>query len=91
MVGGLTPAVIQNLRKRYDTLFFLVTGYGAQGGVAKHAGYAFDRLGHGAIVAASRSILGAWSQPDAPEDYRQAALAAAEKMKRQLEAYVNVL
>ena len=91
VVGGLTPSVIQNLRKRYDTLFFLITGYGAQGGVAKHAGYAFDRLGHGAIVCASRSILGAWREPDAPEDYRQAALAAAEKMKRQLDTYVTVL
>ena len=90
VVGGLAPRVIQNLRRRYDTLFFLVPGYGAQGGVAKHASYAFDRFGHGAAVCASRSIIEAWKE--APDlDYRDAALAAAEKMKRQLETYVTVL
>lgn len=92
VVSGLAPRAIQNLRKRYDTLFFLVPGYGAQGGVAKHAGYAFDRFGHGAIVTASRSILGAWRlEENAGLDHRAAAVAAVEKMKRQLETYVTVL
>lgn len=89
VVGALAPRVIQELRRRYDTLFFLVPGYGTQGGVAKHVSYAFDRFGHGAIVAASRSILGAWRTDE--QDYQQAALTAAEKMKRQLESYVTVL
>ena len=90
VVGLSSPAAIQALRKRYDTLFFLVPGYGAQGGVAKHASYAFDRLGHGAAVCASRSIIGAWRE-QAGADYPEAALAAAEKMKKQLEGYVTVL
>ena len=94
VVGLSSPAAIQALRKRYDSLFFLVPGYGAQGGVAKHASYAFDRLGHGAAVCASRSIIGAWREAPADEgapDYLQAALAAVEKMKKQLENYVTVL
>ena len=90
VVGLSSPAAVQALRKRYDTLFFLVPGYGAQGGVAKHASYAFDRLGHGAAVCASRSIIGAWRE-QAGADYPEAALAAAEKMKKQLEGYVTVL
>ena len=90
VVGLSSPRAIQALRKRYDTLFFLVPGYGAQGGVAKHAAYAFDRLGHGAAVCASRSILGAWRE-QAGVDYPEAALAAVEKMKKQLETYVTVL
>ena len=90
VVGALAPRVIQELRRRYDTLFFLVPGYGAQGGVAKHVSYAFDRFGHGAVVSASRSILGAWREAEG-QDYQAAALAAAEKMKRQLETYVTVL
>ena len=90
VVGLSSPAAVQALRKRYDTLFFLVPGYGAQGGVAKHAAYAFDRLGHGAAVCASRSILGAWRE-QAGVDYPEAALAAVEKMKRQLETYITVL
>ena len=90
VVGCGSPTVIQNLRRRYDTLFFLVPGYGAQGGVAKHAAYAFDRFGHGAAVCASRSILGAWRE-QSELDYPEAAAAAVEKMKRQLETYVTVL
>ncbi len=90
VVGLSSPGAIQALRKRYDTLFFLVPGYGAQGGVAKHAAYAFDRMGHGAAVCASRSILGAWRE-QAGVDYPEAAAATVEKMKKQLEAYVTVL
>ena len=90
VVGLSSPGAIQALRKRYDTLFFLVPGYGAQGGVAKHAAYAFDRFGHGAVVCAARSILGAWRE-QAGVDYPEAAAAAVEKMKKQLEAYVTVL
>ena len=90
VVGLSSPTAIQALRRRYDTLFFLVPGYGAQGGVAKHAAYAFDRLGHGAAVCASRSILGAWRE-QAGVDYPEAAAAAVEKMKRQLETYITVL
>ena len=90
VVGLSSPTAIQALRRRYDTLFFLVPGYGAQGGVAKHASYAFDRLGHGAAVCASRSLIGAWrEQPEG--DWTEAAAAAVEKMKRQLETYVTVL
>ena len=90
VVSGLAPSAVRELRRRYDTLFFLVPGYGAQGGVAKHAGYAFDRLGHGAAVCASRSVIGAWQQEGAG-DYREAAQTAVEKMKKQLETYVTVL
>ena len=90
VVGGLAPRAIQELRRRYDKLFFLVPGYGAQGGVAKHASYAFDRFGHGAAVCASRSVIGAWQQ-DESGDFCAAAQAAVEKMKRQLETYVTVL
>ncbi len=90
VVGLSSPRAIQALRKRYDTLFFLVPGYGAQGGVAKHAAYAFDRLGHGAAVCVSRSVIGAWRE-QAGVDYAEAALAAVEKTKKQLETYITVL
>ena len=90
VVGLSSPRAIQALRKRCDTLFFLVPGYGAQGGVAKHAAYAFDRLGHGAAVCVSRSVLGAWRE-QAGVDYPEAALAAVEKTKKQLDTYITVL
>ena len=58
--------------------------------MAKHAAYAFDRLGHGAAVCVSRSVIGAWRE-QAGVDYPEAALAAVEKTKKQLETYITVL
>ena len=49
-VGATNPRVLQRLREKYDRLFFLVPGYGAQGGRAADAAAAFDKFGHGAIV-----------------------------------------
>jgi orotidine-5'-phosphate decarboxylase len=61
-------------------LFFLIPGYGAQGGAAEDAALLL-REGNGGVVNASRSILKAWSTAPAPEsaagvDQRFAAEAA---------------
>jgi orotidine-5'-phosphate decarboxylase len=47
------------LRTKYPDLFFLIPGYGAQGGAADDAAL-FLRGGNGGVVNASRSILRAW-------------------------------
>ena len=71
---------------------FTALGYGAQGGTAADVRYAFDELGRGAIVNASRSILCAWKKTGGDgHDYREAARAAAEKMRDELREYVTVL
>ena len=49
-----------DIRKNYPRLFFLVPGYGAQGGAAEDAALLL-RDGNGGVVNASRSILKAWS------------------------------
>jgi orotidine-5'-phosphate decarboxylase len=59
------------LRALYPSLFFLIPGYGAQGGAADDAALLL-RQGNGGVVNASRSIIKAWS----------AELAAAEKDSR---------
>jgi orotidine-5'-phosphate decarboxylase len=48
------------IRKQYSNLFFLIPGYGAQGGAADDAALLL-REGNGGVVNASRSILKAWS------------------------------
>jgi orotidine-5'-phosphate decarboxylase len=48
------------IRKTYSNLFFLIPGYGAQGGAADDAALLL-REGNGGVVNASRSILRAWS------------------------------
>lgn len=91
-VGATNRQVLQTLRRKYDRLFFLVPGYGAQGAGAKDAQYAFDRMGHGAAIMAGRSILYAFQKQDSDgRDYQQAAVAAAEKMKKQILSYITVM
>jgi orotidine-5'-phosphate decarboxylase len=68
------------IRGAYPSLFFLIPGYGAQGGAAKDAALLL-RDGNGGVVNASRSILKAWSKglPEsaaASVTQEQAALAA---------------
>ena len=95
-LGIVMPAtdqrVLTSMRKRYDRLFFLVAGYGAQGGSARHASCAFDEFGHGAIVSASRSILGAWQQDgNDGRGFALCAMEAAVKMKKDLGKFVTVI
>jgi orotidine-5'-phosphate decarboxylase len=68
------------IRAIYPNLFFLIPGYGAQGGAAEDAALLLSG-GNGGVVNASRSILKAWSASLPPEaaagvDQRFAAEAA---------------
>ena len=70
------------LRERYSKLFFLIPGYGAQGGAAEDAALLL-REGNGGVVNASRSILKAWTEKSANNDGKEtdnafAAEAAGE-------------
>lgn len=92
VVGATYPQTLRLLREKYDRLFFLVPGYGAQGGTAKNVQFAFDRFGHGAIIAASRSIICAWQKTDSDgTDYLDHAEAAALKMKSDIGKNVVIL
>ena len=61
LLGATYPEELRELRPPAHT-FFLVPGYGAQGGTAEDVQYAFDRKGRGAVVNASRSIMCAWQK-----------------------------
>jgi orotidine-5'-phosphate decarboxylase len=62
VVGATYPEQLAELRKKFPRLFFLVPGYGAQGGGGKSVSGAFDKNGMGAIVNASRSLMCAWQK-----------------------------
>lgn len=86
VVGATYPEQLTELRKALPHTFFLVPGYGAQGGTADDIAGAFDSNGLGAIVNSSRGIMCAWQKEEncKPEDFAQAARREAEKMKKLL-------
>ena len=92
VVGATHPSVPKELRRRLERTFFLVPGYGAQGGTAADVRYAFDELGRGAIVNASRSIMCAWQKTGKEGmDYQEAARDAAIRMRDELKRYITIL
>ncbi|WP_050698785.1 orotidine-5'-phosphate decarboxylase [Anaeromassilibacillus senegalensis] len=85
VVGATYPEQLKELRTALPHTFFLVPGYGAQGGGAKDVAPAFDVNGCGAIINASRSILCAWQKQNAPEaDFAKAAAAEAVRMRDEI-------
>ena len=59
VVGATYPGQMGSLRAEHKNMFFLVPGYGAQGGTAKDIVPAFDAKGLGGIVNNSRGIIAA--------------------------------
>ncbi|MDR0882985.1 MAG: orotidine-5'-phosphate decarboxylase [Oscillospiraceae bacterium] len=89
VVGATYPAQLRELRVRLPHTFFLVPGYGAQGGTAADIAGAFDQNGRGAIVNSSRAILTAWKKSDTPEDFAGAARAEALRMGKEIQLTMN--
>lgn len=82
VVGATYPAQLEELRKAMPHTFFLVPGYGAQGGAADDVAPAFDKRGLGAIVNSSRGIMCAWQKEGCDEhEYAAAARREAVRMR----------
>ena len=64
VIGCTIPEEASVIRRMYPDLFFLIPGYGAQGGDADDAALLL-REGNGGVVNASRSILKAWNTESA--------------------------
>lgn len=62
VVGATYPEMSAILRKLMPNTYFLVPGYGAQGGTAKDLRPCFNEDGLGAIVNSSRGIIAAYKQ-----------------------------
>lgn len=91
VTGATYPQQIQDLRSRLPHTFFLVPGYGAQGGTAADVKYAFNEKGHGAIVNSSRGIMCAWKKTGGDgHDFKEAARNAAIAMRDDIAQFVTV-
>lgn len=85
VVGATYPEQAAFLRKLMPNVYFLVPGYGAQGGGAKDVANAFNKDGKGAIVNSSRAIMCAYKQQGREEtEFAEAARDEALRMKADL-------
>ena len=79
VVGATYPSEMKMLREKMPNIYFLVPGYGAQGGGAKDVVDAFNKDGLGAIVNSSRGILYAYEKSTL--SFEQAAREATIEMR----------
>lgn len=89
VVGATYPEQLESLRKVAPHTFFLIPGYGAQGGKANDIAKAFDSNGIGGIVNSSRGLMCAykselWKDKFTEEEFEKATRAEALRMKGDL-------
>ena len=89
VVGATYPEQLKEIRKLAPHTFFLIPGYGAQGGKAEDIALGFDENGIGGIVNASRSLMCAyksdrWKDAYTEEQFAEATRAEALRMREEL-------
>lgn len=89
VVGATYPEQLESIRKTAPHTYFLIPGYGAQGGKAEDIALGFDENGLGGIVNASRSLMCAyksdrWKDKFQEKDYAKATRAEAIRMRDEL-------
>lgn len=95
VVGATYPKQLEELRNIMPKTYFLIPGYGAQGGKAEDIALGFDSNGLGGIVNASRSLMCAyksdlWKDKFAEEDYANATRAEALRMRDELNSVIKI-
>lgn len=89
VVGATYPKQLKEIREIAPHTYFLIPGYGAQGGKIEDIALGFDKNGLGGIVNASRSLMCAykselWKDKFEEKDYAKATRAEALRMKEEL-------
>ena len=80
----------KEIRERYKDMFFLIPGYGAQGGKAEDVAL-YLRDGNGGVVNSSRAILLAYKKENKPEEFAACARREAIRMRDEIRNAVNSL
>ena len=90
VIGGTHIEEAAEIRARYEDSFFLIPGYGAQGGTADDIARYLDKHSNGGVVNSSRAVLLAYKkQPGAAFD--EAARNECVKMKEAIAHACNSL
>ena len=92
LAGGNSSQSLQTLRTKYPKLFLLVDDVDYPGCNAKHCSYAFDQFGHGSAACVGPTITCAWKTAETDgSDFAVQAVAAAERMKKNLTRYIIIM
>ncbi len=94
VVGATYPEQLKQIRKLAPHTYFLIPGYGAQGGKAEDIALGFDTDGLGGIINASRSLMCAyksdkWKDQYSQQQYAEATRAEAIRMKEELTSCIG--
>lgn len=94
VVGATYPEQLSQIREIAPHTYFLIPGYGAQGGKASDIALGFDKNGLGGIVNASRSLMCAyksdkWKDEFDEGNYAKATRAEAVRMRDELNSFIN--
>ena len=80
----------KEIRNRYSNMFFLIPGYGAQGGTAKDVAL-YLKNGNGGVVNSSRGILLAYKKENKELEYAECARNEAIKMRDAIRAAIKAI
>lgn len=91
VVGATYPEQLAELRTAMPSTWFLVPGFGAQGGTARDCAAAFDERGLGGVINNSRGIIFAHARKEyrerfSPQQWQDAVATATREMIEQLKA-----
>ena len=94
VVGATYPKQLKDLRKTAPHTFFLIPGYGAQGGKAEDIALGFDSNGIGGIVNSSRGLMCAyksdlWKDKYTEERFAEATRQEAIRMRNELNGAIS--
>lgn len=89
------PAYSRNMaeiRKRWPDTFFLIPEFGGQGGKIFDVAAAFNKFGHGALIACQADLPGAWQKYGKDEhDFADAAMDEVLRMKADIRSMIQVI
>lgn len=80
----------KELRKRFNSMFFLIPGYGVQGGKAEDVAMYLNN-GNGGVVNSSRGILLAYKKENKPNEFGKCAREEAIRMRDEIKEAINKL
>lgn len=94
VVGATYPEQLKQIREGAPHTYFLIPGYGAQGGKANDIALGFDKNGLGGIVNASRSLMCAyksekWKNEVTEQEYYKATRLEAIRMRDELNKAIS--